>query len=243
MREILVNVTPRETRAVLVENGSAQELYIERAGRRGLVGNLYKGRVSRVLPGMQAAFVDIGLARTAFLHAGDIARAAAGGCRVRRAPRSRTSPAWCCPARTCWCRCSRIRSAPRARGCRPRSRCRRDSLVYMPFGRGVGVSARIDDPQTREQLRATVRDLAESIAATGRADAGNGGGYIVRTAAQRAPPEALRADMLYLARLWEHVRQELLRASSGTLVHADLPLARAHAARRAQPGSAPRGGR
>ena len=71
MREILVNVTPRETRAALVENGVTQELYIERASRRGLVGNLYKGRVSRVLPGMQAAFIDIGLERTAFLHAGD----------------------------------------------------------------------------------------------------------------------------------------------------------------------------
>src|SRR6478672_1215977 len=75
MREILVNVTPRETRAALVENGSAQELYIERASRSGLVGNLYRGRVSRVLPGMQAAFVEVGLARTAFLHANDIARA------------------------------------------------------------------------------------------------------------------------------------------------------------------------
>src|SRR5450432_1905088 len=77
MREIFVNVTPHETRVVLVENGSAQELYIERAGRRGLVSNLYKGRVSRVLPGMQAAFVEIGLERTAFLHAADIAGKAA----------------------------------------------------------------------------------------------------------------------------------------------------------------------
>ena len=75
MREILINVTPRETRAALIENGSTQELYIERASRRGIVGNLYKGRVSRVLPGMQAAFIDNGLERTAFLHAGDITRA------------------------------------------------------------------------------------------------------------------------------------------------------------------------
>src|ERR1700694_4695911 len=73
MREILVNVTPRETRAAVVENGGTLELYIERASRRGLVGNLYKGRVSRVLPGMQAAFIEIGLERTAFLHAADMA--------------------------------------------------------------------------------------------------------------------------------------------------------------------------
>src|SRR5450631_4164598 len=71
--EILVNVAPREMRAAILENGVVQEIYIERASRRGLVSNLYKGRVSRVLPGMQAAFVEIGLQRTAFLHAADIA--------------------------------------------------------------------------------------------------------------------------------------------------------------------------
>jgi ribonuclease G len=72
--EILVNVTPSEVRAAVLENGVLQDVYIERAARRGLISNIYKGRVSRVLPGMQAAFVDIGLVRTAFLHASDIAR-------------------------------------------------------------------------------------------------------------------------------------------------------------------------
>ena len=70
--EILINVTPRETRVALVENGVLQEIFIERAGRRGIVGNVYKGRVCRVLPGMQAAFVEIGLERAAFLHASDV---------------------------------------------------------------------------------------------------------------------------------------------------------------------------
>src|SRR5438045_6169597 len=73
--EILVNIAPRETRAAILENGVVQEIHIERASRRGLVSSLYKGRVSRVLPGMQAAFVEIGLQRTAFLHAADIAGA------------------------------------------------------------------------------------------------------------------------------------------------------------------------
>ncbi len=77
--EILVNVAPRETRAAILENGVVQEVHIERTSRRGLVSNLYKGRVSRVLPGMQAAFVEIGLERTAFLHAADIARSARRG--------------------------------------------------------------------------------------------------------------------------------------------------------------------
>ena len=76
--EILVNVTPREVRAALVESGVLQELFVERASRRGLISNIYKGRVSRVLPGMQAAFVDIGLERTGFLHASDIMSASPG---------------------------------------------------------------------------------------------------------------------------------------------------------------------
>ena len=78
MTEILVNVSPREVRAALVENGVLQEIFLERANRRGLISNIYKGRVSRVLPGMQAAFVDIGLERTAFLHASDIVHPAVG---------------------------------------------------------------------------------------------------------------------------------------------------------------------
>jgi ribonuclease G len=73
--EILINVTPRETRVAVVENGMLQEVHIERALRRGYVGNIYKGKVSRVMPGMQAAFVEIGLDRAAFLHASDIVRA------------------------------------------------------------------------------------------------------------------------------------------------------------------------
>jgi ribonuclease G len=89
-------------------------------------------------------------------------------------------------------------------------------LVYLPLGRGVGVSTRIADEAVREQYRALVREMA--------AASGAQGGYIVRTAAHNAPPEALHADLLYLARLWEHLRQQSLRAASASLVHADLPL-------------------
>jgi ribonuclease G len=222
VREIFVNVTPRETRAALVENGSAQELYIERAGRRGLVGNLYKGRVSRVLPGMQAAFVDIGLARTAFLHAGDIARAA---------PAEADSPAPLVDIATVVLPgqdllVQVLKDPLGTKGARLSTAISLPSrfLVYMPYGRGIGISARIEDPEAREQLRATVRDLADSAPPPVGAEVGQAGGYIVRTAAHRAPPEALHADMLYLSRLWEHVRQQHLQAASGTLVHADLPL-------------------
>ena len=76
--EILINVTPRETRVALVENGVLNEVFIERTRRRGLVGNIYKGRVNRVLPGMQAAFVDIGTEKAAYLHASDIGKEGGG---------------------------------------------------------------------------------------------------------------------------------------------------------------------
>ena len=118
--EILVNVAPRETRAAMLDNGVVQEIHIERPSRRGLVSNLYKGRVSRVLPGMQAAFVEIGLERTAFLHAADIA-----GTRRRTTPCSVRTAAMLTPVEDIrrlvnagdesWCRLSRIRSVPRAR--------------------------------------------------------------------------------------------------------------------------------
>ena len=86
--EILVNVTPRETRAAVVENGVLQEVYVERTNRRGITSNIYKGRVSRTLPGMQAAFIDIGLERTAFLHVSDIAQPEIDGDTAAALPRT-----------------------------------------------------------------------------------------------------------------------------------------------------------
>ena len=71
-KEILINITPQETRVAILENGVLQELYIERSRNKGLVGNIYKGRVSRVLPGMEAAFVEVGMERAAFLHVSDM---------------------------------------------------------------------------------------------------------------------------------------------------------------------------
>ena len=216
MREILINVTPRETRAALVDNGATQELYIERASRRGLVGNLYKGRVSRVLPGMQAAFIDIGLDRTAFLHASDIVRAVPA--EAESVPAVPDIAALVLPGQEILVQV--LKDPLGTKGARLSSFASLPSrfLVYMPYGQGVGVSSRIEDPDAREQLRVQVRELAELSRGP------NAGGYIVRTAAYRAPPEALRADMLYLARLWEHVRQQYLQVGSASLVHEDLAL-------------------
>ena len=105
MQDILINLTPQETRVAIVEQGAVQELHVERTLERGLVGNIYLGRVARVLPGMQSAFIDIGLERAAFLHVADIwARQPAR--RPRRRAQQPPPPIErpCTRARRCWCR-------------------------------------------------------------------------------------------------------------------------------------------
>ncbi len=212
--EIYINVGPRETRAALIENGALQELHVERASRRGLVGNLYKGRVSRVLPGMQAAFVDVGLERTAFLHVADIALARPEDTIVslpavddiRRLVSEGDEilvQVVKDPIGTKGARLTTFIALPSRH------------LVYLPRGEGIGVSARIEEESERARLKSAVASLLQP---------GAPGGYIVRTAAQGATVESLREDMSYLARLWEHVRARAAEAAPGTIVHEDLPL-------------------
>ncbi|HWP94645.1 MAG TPA: ribonuclease G [Gammaproteobacteria bacterium] len=214
-QEILVNVTPRETRVALVENGVLAELFIERAGRRGLVGNIYKGRVSRVLPGMQAAFVDIGLERTAFLHASDIAKSAyeEGEGEAVETPDIR---ALLQEGRELLVQV--LKDPLGSKGARLTTRISIPSryLVYLPGGRGISLSVRIEDEAERARLR-------EVVEAYRGQDFGEGG-YIVRTAAEGSVPEALRADMLFLNRLWETIATRAATAPAGVLVYEDLPL-------------------
>ncbi len=212
--EILINANAHEARAAVVESGVLQEVFLERASRRGLISNIYKGRVSRVLPGMQAAFIEIGLERTAFLHASDIfdPRHVDMGIEPPRTEEIRSLLAEGDdilvqvvkdPLGTKGARLTTFITLPSRH------------LVYMPQGRGVGVSARIEYETERDRLRAAVQGLLEPE--------GNAG-FIVRTAAEDAPVEALRADMAYLRKLWEVIRQRGLRTAPGRLVHADLPL-------------------
>jgi ribonuclease G len=212
--EILINASTHEARAAVVENGVLQEVFLERVSRRGLISNIYKGQVSRVLPGMQAAFIEIGMERTAFLHASDIfdPRHASTGI---EAPRSENIRALVSEGNEILVQV--VKDPLGTKGARLTTYITLPSryLVYMPQGRGVGVSARIEDEAERERLRAAVLAGLEP---------NEGAGYIVRTAAEDALPEALRADMLYLRKLWEFVRQKGLRTDPGQLVHADLPL-------------------
>ena len=217
--EILVNVGPGETRAALVEEGVVQEVHIERRSRRGLVSNLYQGRVTRVLPGMQAAFIDIGLERTAFLHAADIASPPPDETVVGLAPlgaapmddvRRLLSPGDDILVQV-------IKDAIGTKGARLTTYITLPArfLVYLPRGDGIGVSARIEDEAERQRLKTAVAQLRGPE---------TDGGYILRTAAQGAPIDSLRADMEYLRKLWHHVRVRAVEASPGSLVHEDLPL-------------------
>ncbi len=213
--DILINVTPSEVRAALLENGVLQEVFIERAARRGVISNIYKGRVSRVLPGMQAAFVDIGLERTAFLHASDIAGSEARGTAEDELPNiaalTREGEELLVqvvkdPLGNKGARLTTFITLPARH------------LVLMPKSSGVGISARIEDEAERERLRELVEGLLE--------DAGLGCGAIVRTAAEGAASDALMSDLKYLMRLWEVISERYRRNPPKSLVHEDLSLPR-----------------
>ena len=212
--ELLVNVAPRESRAALVENGVLQEVFLERANRRGLISNIYKGRVCRVLPGMQAAFIDVGLDRTAFLHASDIAAPADLQDDIETA---RPESVRQLVAEGDDILVQVLKDPLGTKGARLTTYVTIPSryLVYMPKGRGVGVSSRIEDETERERLREAVKFFVES---------GEPGGWIVRTAAEDCGIEALRADMIFLRRLWEVIRRRGEGSAAGQLVHEDLPL-------------------
>jgi len=210
--EILINVTPPETRVAVIENGVLQEVIIERASRRGLVGNIYKGRIARVLPGMQAAFVDVGLERAAFLHASDIADADGnsernanitdlvreGGEVVVQVVKD--------PLGTKGARLTTYISIPSRH------------LVFMPSLDNAGISQKIESEEERQRLRDVLTGLME--------ESDGPGGFIARTAAEGVSKEMLHADMLYLTRIWHSIQERVDAAGVSELIHEDLPLAR-----------------
>jgi ribonuclease G len=212
--EILINASSHEARVAVLENGVLQEVFLERGSRRGLIGNVYKGKVSRVLPGMQAAFIEIGLDRTAFLHASDILdpRHADTGIEPPRSENIRTLVSEGSEILV-----QVLKDPMGSKGARLTTYITLPSryLVYMPHGRGIGISARIENETERARLRNTLQTYSQ---------AGESEGFIVRTAAEDASADALRADMLYLRKLWEVIRSDGLLARAGVLVHADLPL-------------------
>ncbi len=210
--EILINVTPRETRIALVENGMLQEVFIERTSKRGLVGNIYKGRISRVLPGMQAAFVDIGLDRAAFLHASDIHSIA--GIKQDAAPRDNGTDgisSMCCEGQNILVQV--VKDPLGSKGARLTTHLSIPSryLVFMPGIEYIGVSQRIEDETERSRLREIVREA-------------DGGGHILRTVAEGADGDAIRADISFLQRVWQSIRERCESDTAPIVIYEDLPL-------------------
>ncbi|HET8942826.1 MAG TPA: Rne/Rng family ribonuclease, partial [Rudaea sp.] len=227
--EILINVTPRETRVAVVENGMLQEMHVERASRRGYVGNIYKGRVSRVMPGMQAAFVEIGLDRAAFLHASDIMRESgisSNGDVVTAASalageQTTTAISPPLPIRELIHEGQEIivqvvKDPIGSKGARLTTHLSVPSryLVLLPYANVVGVSVRIEDEIERARLKGLLQELS----------ADSGLGYIVRTNADGQQREALSEDVAYLAKLWRSLREAIAASKVGDRVYEDLSL-------------------
>ena len=232
MQDILINWAPQETRVAIVENGAVQELHFERELERGRVGNIYTGKVARVLPGMQSAFIEIGLERAAFLHIADVligngtSRNDHGPGAVPPPPIERvvfegqtlTVQVIKDPIGTKGARLStQVSIAGRL-------------LVFLPQDTHIGISQKIGSQELREQLRARMTALSQqdrdATGDTGGGDKGteNGGGFILRTNAAEASDAELADDIRYLRKTWAQVRERAFKSPPGTLLHEDLSL-------------------
>jgi ribonuclease G len=203
--DILINVTPQETRVAITATGVVQELLIERARSRGLVGNVYVGRVARVLPGMQSAFVEIGLERAAFLHVADIFDRA-------DAPIEKTL------AEGQPILVQVVKDPIGSKGARLSTQISIAGrlLVYLPQDPHIGISQKIENENGRAALRERLKDLLPRD---------EQGGFIVRTLAENATEQELRADLAYLQELWKAIQQRSLGAEPPLLLYQDLSLA------------------
>ena len=219
--EILINVTPVETRVALVENGMLQEVYIERSRRRGPVGNIYKGKVVRVLPGMEAAFVDIGLERAAFIHASDVYTPGGVTPEERNGHTPRVVPDISSLLYEGQSLVVQVTKDPiGTKGARLTTHLSIPSryLVYMPGTLHIGISQRIEDEGERERLRGLVQQAVE------QSSEGPQGGYIIRTAAEGCQAEDLVQDIHFLQRLWLSVSERIQQAATPSIIYEDLPL-------------------
>ena len=207
--EILINVTPQETRVAVIQQGVAQELHVERTTGRGLVGNIYLGVVSRVLPGMQSAFIQIGLDRAAFLHVADIweqrqnAEPAKPIERLLHEGEKLLVQVIKDPIGTKGARLStQVSIAGRL-------------LVYLPQEFHIGISQRIEDEAERAHLRERLQQLLPPDAT---------GGFIIRTMAETATDKEMLSDIEYLRRIWGGIQEKAKIATAPALLYQDLNL-------------------
>ncbi|MBL4761058.1 MAG: Rne/Rng family ribonuclease [Mariprofundaceae bacterium] len=229
--ELLVNTTPFETRIARIENGLAEEIYIERERERGLKGNIYKGRVQRVLPGIQAAFVDIGLHKSGFLYAGDIAAPETESLDddntesennndetegENTAPRRRVIPPINTLVREGQEILVQVSKDPIAsKGPRLTSLLSLAGryLVYLPALEHVGIARRMEGQEERERLLTIGNDIRPDNA-----------GLIIRTVAEGHSKEELQDDLNFLTRLWNDIEKRSKNTMTGSVIHAELSL-------------------
>ncbi len=217
-QDILINWSPQETRVAVVENGAVQELHIERALERGLVGNVYLGKVTRVLPGMQSAFIDIGLDKAAFLHVADVWQKHPEGEYVPR----QAQPAVPIERQVFEGQALMVQVIKDPMGTKGARLSTQISiagrlLVFLPQDDHVGVSQKIP-PGEREALRSRLQALVGDKAS------GGGGGFILRTNGEDASDAELADDIAYLRKTWARIKDASQRMPPTSVLHQDLNL-------------------
>ena len=224
-QDILINWSPQETRVAVVESGAVQELHVERALERGLVGNVYLGKVARVLPGMQSAFIDIGLERAAFLHVADLMSSVA----ARHADHDKGDPAPVVPIEKQLFEGQSllvqvIKDPIGTKGARLSSQISIAGrlLVFLPQDQHIGVSQKIPFEQ-REALRQRLLALADTAAQDGKTGS-QIGGFILRTNGEDASDAELGDDIAYLRKTWARIKEASTRLPPKSLLHQDLSL-------------------
>jgi ribonuclease G len=215
--EILINVTQRETRLALIENGLLQEIYLERRSRSGYVGDIFLGKVVRVMPGMEAAFVDIGLERAAFLHSADIAAIGADGLEVKE----ENPPDISMLLREGQLIVVQVAKDPiGSKGARLTTHLTLPSrhLVFLPRNQHIGISQRLEDEAERNRLQALLEACVEQESVSDK------GGFIIRTAAEGASEAELLEDIRFLRKLWAAVERRIGKSKDIRVLYRDLPL-------------------
>jgi ribonuclease G len=223
-KDLIVSTTPQETRVALIEDGQVAEIFIEREAHRGLVGNVYKGRVNRVLPGMQSAFVDCGLERDAFLYVADVLDeldenllspeelpSGNGQGNQRHAPiEERLREGQEIIVQT-------VKEPLGQKGARITSHVSLPGryLVFMPTVEHVGVSRKIVDEEERRRLKGILKEIRQQR---------GGGGFIARTVGAARSGHDFERDARYLGRTWDEIRAVASRQSAPTLLHRELGL-------------------
>jgi ribonuclease G len=215
--EILINVTAMETRVALIENGLLQEIFIERHNHRGHVGDIFYGKVVRVMPGMEAAFVDIGLEKAAFIHASDIAAIGTDGFEVREESQQSIQNLL---REGQFIVVQVAKDAISTKGARLTTHLTLPSrhLVYLPRNKHLGISQRLEDEAERQRLLEQLQHCLDEESWDGH------GGFIVRTMAEGVRAEELCEDVRYLRRLWAKVAQRIERADKINTVYREVPL-------------------